>query len=72
MFEVEYLWNGGVKKDSVNDNLISYNCANFRKPINFVFSFRFSEQLKKKKLPLYDRKFEKSSVYIFHIHQTAN
>ena len=32
MFEVEYLWNGWVKKDEVNANLIYYDCSNFKIP----------------------------------------
>ena len=30
MFEVEYLWNGRIKKDGVNANPELYDCSNFR------------------------------------------
>ena len=43
MFEVEYLWNGWVKKDGVNANLVQYDLPNFKYPIGFVFSPRLNE-----------------------------
>ena len=30
MSEVEYLWNGSVKKNGVNANLVLHDCSNFR------------------------------------------
>ena len=30
MFEVEYLWNGRVKKDKTNANLVYYDSPNVR------------------------------------------
>ena len=32
MFEVEYLWNGWVKKDGVNANQVLCDWPNFRNP----------------------------------------
>ena len=38
MVEVEYLWNGKVKKDGVNTNLVLCNWPTFRCPTDFAFS----------------------------------
>ena len=32
MFEVKYLWNGWVRKDGVNANLVSYYLINLKYP----------------------------------------
>ena len=32
VFEVEYLWNGWVKKDGVNVNLVDHDSPNFKYP----------------------------------------
>ena len=42
VFKVDYLWNGCVKKDEVNANLVLCNWPNFRPPINYAFSPRLS------------------------------
>ena len=42
MFEVEYLWNGWVKKNGVNANLVYYHSPNFNYPIDFAFSPRLN------------------------------
>ena len=36
MFEVDYLWNGLVKKDGVDANLVQYNRPVFKSPYCFL------------------------------------
>ena len=40
VFEVEYLWNGWVKKDGVNANPVLCDLPNFKYSIDFAFSPR--------------------------------
>ena len=44
MFEVEYLWNGWIKKDGVDANLIQY-CPYLSYQIDFAFSPRLTTSL---------------------------
>ena len=36
MFEVEYLWNSGVKKDEINANQIEYDCLTLDTRLDFT------------------------------------
>ena len=43
MFEVKYRWNGWVKKDGVNTNLIKYDYPNLGTSIDLAFSPRLTK-----------------------------
>ena len=44
VFEVEYLWNGSVKKNGVNANVVVYDSPNLKYHIDFAFCLRLSEK----------------------------